>query len=893
VVAAVLALASSRCERSAERAPAPPIEASLAVAGCAFVSRTHCEVTAASRTLTLWVDTPTDVAATVRFGGAAVEAKRREVDGGVQLAVTLPDVPGEAPLQLLLTRGARSRTIEQPVRSVAPPAAYDRAIEARKAGRLDEALALLDQLDAEGEAWHARADSLRARIAMMRGDNDTAVAGFRRAIVAHHAAGRAADELRDATALSYLLTHTGRLAESALVLATAQPALQLWAEGRAQHLYMEALLATKHGDIARALHGLDATVQQAERLALDGLADDARMVLADNLPAIGRYDVATERVAGVLERATAKDCRRAILLNNLSWLALQQSERDHRPLGADVARQLDEALAIFADACPNPAQATSARINRALVAIHAGDEERATELLATVTGRLQSEELSWVVDMRSRLAATDAERNTSLAAIAAADEVARQAVDDDARWRLAMARGRLLTRLGKLDDALATWREAEEILDAATASVPLGEGRATFLASRDASAAALVERLVELGRHGEALAAARRARARALASAQRLGRIEGLDAEARAQFQRYMERYQRARADLADALEDRWALPSDALAGHDRAIEALRAQSQQAVALAFEALGETAWTGGPARRSAELLLALFPRPRVAADGWWCFAEDDGGVTAHAVPLPHGASDEQIASALLAPLTDRVKKATSLRILAHGRWQAIDVHALPFEGRPLLATSMVRYGVDVPGAVDATQQAAAVVADPGGDLPHAREEGHVVSTALASRSVAVFEGRAATQGAVSHALQTVGLLHFAGHGRLAEHRLASQLELAERDAITVGDVLALDRVPGQVILSGCATARTHDDAGVADLSLATAFVVAGASEVVATVRPVRDSAGVALARRVYAHAQRKDWSLGDALRDAQLALAEGHDTDWSAYRLITP
>ena len=110
-----------------------------------------------------------------------------------------------------------------------------------------------------------------------------------------------------------------------------------------------------------------------------------------------------------------------------------------------------------------------------------------------------------------------------------------------------------------------------------------------------------------------------------------------------------------------------------------------------------------------------------------------------------------------------------------------------------------------------------------------------------------------EGRAATAVRVRDALPGLAFLHYAGHGVFAGREGAeSALPLAEGGALTVGDILALRGAPAQVVLSGCEAGRILGARDEGAAGIASAFVIAGATEVVAPVRIVDDRAASALA-----------------------------------------
>src|SRR6185437_10418659 len=119
-------------------------------------------------------------------------------------------------------------------------------------------------------------------------------------------------------------------------------------------------------------------------------------------------------------------------------------------------------------------------------------------------------------------------------------------------------------------------------------------------------------------------------------------------------------------------------------------------------------------------------------------------DDDGVASALRIAgssLPPRADVTRAAAALLGPFEPEIRAARTIRVLAYGPLAAVDVHALPFDGAPLLAKAAVVYPVDVgaePRDDAARPLGALVVVDPMENLPRAREDGARVVDALRAR-----------------------------------------------------------------------------------------------------------------------------------------------------------
>ena len=174
----------------------------------------------------------------------------------------------------------------------------------------------------------------------------------------------------------------------------------------------------------------------------------------------------------------------------------------------------------------------------------------------------------------------------------------------------------------------------------------------------------------------------------------------------------------------------------------------------------------------------------------------------------------------------------------------------------------------------------------VVADPGVDLPHARKEGAWVATRL---GVGETIGDEATVAHVLEHLDGRRVFHFAGHGRLnPDAPWDAHLVLAYGQRLDVAAILARRARLGLVVLDGCETGRPHR-APVDGLGLAEAFLLAGASTVLATTAPVGDADAARFMRSFYEFGGVAD-PAGAFRALVERALSEGDDA-WRAFRLF--
>ncbi len=466
----------------------------------------------------------------------------------------------------------------------------------------------------------------------------------------------------------------------------------------------------------------------------------------------------------------------------------------------------------------------------------------------------------------------------------------------------ALSRARALDALGRTDDAGAAFAASGDALDRWSALVPLGEGREGFFAQQEKLGRLAVDFQV---RQAEAAAPGaereRAVRAAAETARRSLGRFfrtlafaERADSEERADAKE-LRGYLAAR-EAADKVVER----AGRLSGRDR--DTLSAAQQRA----FDRRRAAEPVGAP-EREAGLSLVYHP----IATGWVGFAIGaESAVMAKigATDLDDeerpGDPDREMSTKLLGPFREQIRRATAIRVPAHGALlRLLPFEALPWGDGVLSDAAAVSYGLDAPalqrGAAErntacAESPQALLVTNPWGDLAGAEEAGDVVERTLGERGYRVtrLRGEEATPSAVERALAhpCTAVFHYDGHAHFAGvDGLRAALRLAReevkkgdvttvREALAVEDVRRLARVPPAVVLLGCSTAK---DEG---LGLAQAFLEAGASEVVASIEDVED----ALATRIAA-APVRGRAGGEGRAAAAGAGAPGGDSTASAPR----
>ncbi len=876
---------------------APPAPRPLAVwfSGCAAVREGPVCVPPADRKLRVWI---------AGRGAATFEGGRAdagvEVDDGRRYAIEV-DADARTLRAVVDADGGRGAWT-LPLAAQAPLPALDEAAALRKAGKLEEAERVLraarPAADAEGAA---RIGSMLARVVLARGDAEAALKLLDETAAQHAALGRVSDASDDRHAAAFVRTsQVRRFSEARATLARQPVRPDTYPDGAIRQAYYEGVLALATGDARSALASLRGATALAERAGLDRIRFLGNVELALVLRMLGRFDEAVALLERLLraQRPDASPCDRATALNNLAWTAIVAADARREPPAGAEAAALESALALYEGECRHLQKATTARVHLALLGLARGDPALARRHHDAATASLPADapELRhWLAYIEARVAFAGGDGGRALAHFRRLAAAVDPDVAVELAWRTRLGAGEALASLGRIDAAIEEWTLAERLLDSKGARIPLAEGLDSFLGRHERSAELLVDALFARGRAAEAFAAARRSRTRVLDGFYRAGRLHRLPADRRRRWDEAIAAYRAEREALEKASAGDWRLPEDELARARARREASRERLRAALDDAFAALVGDAGAPAPLDVPPGDVALLYHPGRT---GWIGFAATRDEVLALRLDEPPDAAGrEALARWALVPFADTLAKARRIRVLAYGAVRALDLHALPLGGRALVEHAPVLYALDLSAEARPVVEpapGALVIADPGGDLPAARAEADVVAAKLATRfAVHRLTGDAAAGDALRRAMPAASLLHYAGHGAFAGRGgWDSELPLAGGGALTVGDILALPRVPRIVVLSGCETARTAQQASAENVGLAQAFVAAGASTAIAAARVVVDADAGRLMASFYENLEGSEPA--EALRRAQLDLRTARPgADWSAFRVLVP
>lgn len=753
------------------------------------------------------------------------------------------------------------------------------------------------------EAAIAAGQAARAELAL--GHVEESARLFRLAIEHDRASGRTSDAVDDSLALSFaLVDRSHHFAEARAVLAGVRDLLPRYADGRVRAPYYEGVLASELGDRREALRRFREAEQGANRLGLVRLERQARNAIALELDLLGRYEeaLAARRAQEHDLEAEGDRCGLVALRSGIGFglLMIASTRHDDATLVREASSVLE--LAESDRGCDDNYLHAVTLGHRALAELLGGRPQQARKALAQARARVSEppigEGFFWL-DLEARIALAQREPARARKLFAELEARALALVRPQDAWRGAYGRGVALEALGRHEEALEAYATAEDRLDDAGASIPLGEGRARFLADREKSAAAGIALLVHARRVEEALAWSRRARRRVVASLESAVGFGAREGASRAALDRAFASYIEERARLEEEAASDWKLALRDL----EVATSRRHQREDALRGAIEVLVSAVPHGARARPASlelatkELAIVLHPAP---GGGYFAFAKDQAGVeVATIAAVDARASAEALSEALLRPFARKVAASDRVRWFVPGALASLDLHALPFEGNPLAARVATSYALDLqalPEPVATSVPRALVVGDPERNLPHARRELQETAEALGGRlglQVDVREGRAATQPEVLRLLEGAALVHYAGHATYGgEDGWSSTLPLAAGGHLAIADVFALHRAPRQVVLSGCEAAKNDTESPGETLGVAQAFVMAGTAEVVAPARVVSDATSLAFARALYAELQGgPPFDLAAAAaRAARRLRSTSEGTDWANFRV---
>jgi tetratricopeptide (TPR) repeat protein len=851
----------------------------------------------ASRALVLWLQVPgLDGVSITADGRPVAPLEPTPVGGGTRVRV---EVPADArSLRVESQAGSFSAQVE-------PAPVFPEVVAVqnqRTAGSSAEALRL-----AESALQNASPESgatllgIIARIHLNQGRTQEAEAVFRRAIEKGEKAGLLSSPVLDACALAYNLNLHGQIAQAREVLDGVRPLTRRFPEGRAHLAYYNSQIASESGNWRAALEDLREADDLAAKFAMTARRRYVRGSLGLELSWLGRATEARDLLLNAFQDEPRETCERGDAAINYGWALYSEraTARDARiaervPDAREVFR---EAVDVYGRACEDPERRANAAYSLAAAELQHGRVDEAIHMLLQAKKHVEDPGISrhvlWL-NLEGRIALARGQHAKARAVLERALALAEASGQRHTTWDALEKLGETLLAQGKLREAAETLERAESVVDELFRGVPLGEGRSMDVGGHEESNRWLVETYLRANRPADAVRAARRNRGRMLLGLRHAVDLNSRSAAEQSRLDEALGAYRRGLEELEAALAKDWELSASAL---DAALARRRATEKQlrsALDLAYAGVlhgrdrQDLALPSLPPGLS--LVIAESPRGIVG------FAIDGEGITVHRIgDLDASASAEALAEAMLVPFAAKLRAAQSLHVLLPAWLGLVDVHALPFEGKPLGARLAIDYLADIGRAAQEANppDRVLVVGDPSSNLPEALAEAKAVAGRLQGPNLDLLINGAATRSAVVHGLEQARLFHYAGHASFGGmDGWDSELLLADDARLTVADILALRHVPRQVVLLGCETARSSAAAATESLSVAHAFVVSGSDFVVAPTRRVPDADSARMAQAFYDAFATGAPDPAEALRAAQSAL-RNELRDWAAFRVLRP
>ncbi|MEL7367833.1 MAG: CHAT domain-containing protein [Myxococcota bacterium] len=865
---------------------APPTPIDVEWTGCTAERQGPiCEL-GGPATLTLWtkaaVDGKTCAPPTVRIDGKARTATISHVDHGFRVKISV--APTDRKIEVRTCPRTHWALSLRP-RTVHP------SIEAlRKLANQDprQALARFEKRDAFPEAAQGFAWWIQARLVAMLDGIDDAQPVFASAIHRLERDGHLSDACAARAALSHFMVEAMRFEEAETALqddgrcAASSPSI------RAYWPYYRAIVAIETYQIREALERLGQAARRQARLDQQGQLQVTRQQYGRVWALLGRFDAAQKTLQNA--RNGPDECYRAYATNELAWAALlaEQAQQPFLTPTKTIAL-LREGLEEAETCGASDEIETNLLSNLVFALISAKDIEGANRTLARARAKVRADHARvtpWWLEAKGHLERLRGQHREAHDTFNALWEYGERILDEAVQLRASVELGHLARRQRDVSAALLAYERAEAHLESMLSVAPLGRGRSTFIDARTAGTTARIELLIESGRIDEAALVARRSLRRGLRTVAQATQLSGLGDAEKAKWRQLVGRYRVEREALSRP--DAWRLSQAELGALTSALKQARAKLIAGMdALAFPQADRRKSTPLP---PATLRLILHPK----TDGTWLlFAQSsDRTKSTFVAGLEPTMSPQQHSARLLAPIADQIRRAETIVIVAPSALNKLDLHALPFDGRPLLATRTVLYSMDLdrPLTPPPGVQGGLVTFDQSGRLAAAEREARSVAKTLGAR---IIEGPK-TLGRLTEALPAGEHFHFAGHGlALGVDGFDSGLMLDDSTAFTSLDVLSLSQVPPTIVLSGCEMAKAAPSRYGLTLGLGQAFVLRGAHRVVAPVRQVKDETAARFSALLY-EALLTAPSFDHAVVSAQRKLsASDDDADWRAFRILSP
>ncbi len=843
--------------------------------------------------LKLWVKADLGTEIEIGVGGRPLPAAGEEVRGGRRFLLSLHARDSLLTVHLRRPDGTRSPPWSLVLARPYVPAWYG---EAQKLNRDQLSELLNKQRKVAPRKEQGLVLDMLAKSALGQGADEAAERFLKDGIEIDHQEGLLSGELEKKVQLARIHLEHGRIAEARQALALQ---LSVWVPADAKYkiIYSQGLASDRVGDYRSSLNQLRAAAGLAERVGMSKYRWDAELSLTRVLQSLGRSEASELFDRLQKDSQTEWDCDLGSLWTNRGWSLLLA--REGGEVAGDPTPMLRKAREIFDHGCL-PRQRLNARLNLALAHQQAGrwpeaqkDLREAGPLL--LKGNLR--ERLWWLDLEGRMAINENRLREALGHYDELAGLAERAQSLEGRFRAAFGRANVDLKLARREAAIDGSRQGgppHRRADLANPGArgardvhrPTGEGHAALprASARDGADA----RSFRPGAPGSFAAAA---------PAHGEGPAGPAEAGEQRRWDQALSKYSALRDAIDRQAAQEWQLPDNQVKPAQERLASQLAEAQKGLDDAMAAFGDPGESPLSPPGRGEVILTFHPLPK--GQGWAGFAAYPEGLQVTRFDLPDLGDPEALARDLLVPFQRLLNGAERVRVLPYGPLQAVDFHALPLSGEPLLARHLVVYSLDLPASPASTpagRQIALLVADPEGNLPAAREEAAAVAEAIpgwgSGWSLTRLVGTRASGKAVLVALPGAALFHFAGHGNfMGLAGWDSELRLADGSRLILGDLLALRPAPAWVVLSACDAGRASEQAPGEGIGIAQAFLLAGSRAVIAATQSVQDRSARDLLREMYQNWQPRADLPQQFLRAQRACLRRDPASECLRFRLL--
>lgn len=621
--------------------------------------------------------------------------------------------------------------------------------------------------------------------------------------------------------------------------------------------YFDAGLSLERGDLSRALTQIERAVAEATNMRLEKEVIRSEMVHVEILLRLGRLDDALkviERLRSLSSEEMSPE-QLAEVMTNLGYFEL--IARGPKSDQLRVENSLQEGLRLYRK-LGDPVGGAAALAALLRARIERGDAAGSIELMEQLD-RVSIDEKSYLLaeklELRARVLHISGKKEESLAAFQDLRAYGERAEDPRNAWEGAVGAAQALVSLGREEEALVLFDEADSLLDRMFATVPFGGGSDDFISQYGRATRSHLATLLSLKKDGEALELVRRSRMRQLQRLSSTFAVSELPSDQQRLWDGALDQYYGAREELEGVLLTDELIRLAEYNSSEEAkkvkekypdLEARRESARRSVRGALDQLINFwnnpkigAGFSAVPPPAGTVLVAFHPLP----DGWAILAQSGDkifGTTSSTQKILTGADLQK----LFTPLDPILAGAEHLTIQAPWALSKLDLRPANYPALP------ISYSLDLRGhgPVELPKIHRALVVSTG-DLQAMSQETSSLVQRLEARGVVVTElsGAAVTRSRLLEELtdRKYDLFHFAGHAASSDaDGWESKLLLAD-GFITSSDVLALRSVPPRIVLSACSSGKPSGGEDAESLGLAQAFALAGASRVVASTTDVWD------------------------------------------------